>query len=197
MSEASSNVPAAPSATANPDPWSMTPEQATAYLDQKSAQYDAQQSAPVPTAEQVDDAYLAELRLAKLSADPIWARKVAEGARAERAEYAALVETIAAGVDELGGTVVGQVETVVGDNAVRRSDMISTIEDLSRIGIPDEGIIRILNADFSDNDIEWAQRELDRGLATKEWTDALLRGDPTCLHEFRALCGVIAAGKAA
>jgi hypothetical protein len=104
---------------------------------------------------------------------------------------------IAAGVDETGSTVVGQVETLVGDNAVRRSDMIGAIEDLSKAGIPDEGIIRTLNADFSEDDIEWAQRELDKAMATPSWRDALLAGDPTAKHEFTALCAVVAAGRAA
>jgi hypothetical protein len=176
----------------------MTPEQATAYLDQKAAQYAAQQTARVPTAEEVGDAHIAELRLAKLSTDQAWLRRYAAGSIPERREYEALIQAIAAGIDETtDSVVVGEVETVVGDNAVRRQDMISTIEDLSRVGIPDEGIIRTLNADFSDDDIEWAQRELDRAMATPSWRDALLAGDPTAKHEFTALCAVVSAGKAA
>jgi hypothetical protein len=174
----------------------MTPAQATAYLDQKSAQFEAQSAPQPPSAEQIEDARDAEVRLAKLTCDPVWVRKFTEGSRAERAEYERLTSLIAAGANETGSAVVGDVEVVEGPHGVRRQDLIGTIEDLSKIGIPDEGIIRTLNADFSDEDIEWAQRELDRGLATKEWTDALLRGDPTVLHEFTALCAVVSAGKA-
>jgi hypothetical protein len=191
---------ASPSTGASPtavDPWSMTPAQATAYLDQKSAEYAAQQTAPVPTAEQVEGADDAAVRLARLSCDPVWARKVAEGSRAERAEYERLTQMIAAGADETGMSVrVGDVE-VVEEGGIRRSDLFGTLSDLNKVGIPLEGLERILDGNFSPDDIEWAEHELDRGLATKEWTDALLRGDPTVRHEFTALCAVISAGKAA
>jgi hypothetical protein len=173
----------------------MTPAQAGEALAQRSAQFAAQQTAPVSTPEQVQDAHDAELRLAKLTCDPIWMRKFTQGSRAERLEYEQLTQAIAAGADD-GHIRVGDVETTM-EGGVRRQDLIGAIEDLSKIGIPEEGIIRTLTADFSDEDIEWAQRELDRGMATKEWTDALLRGDPTVLHEFTALCAVVAAGKAA
>jgi len=56
-------------------------------------------------------------------------------------------------------------------------------------------VVRTLTGNFSPEDIEWAQGWLDRGMATKEWTDALLRGDPTVLHEWTALCAVVSAGK--
>jgi hypothetical protein len=83
----------------------------------------------------------------------------------------------------------------VGDHAIRRRDLIDTIGHLAKVGIPPEGIERALTGNFSAEDIEWAQGLLDKGMATKEWTDALLRGDPTVLHEWTALCAVIAAGK--
>jgi hypothetical protein len=54
-----------------------------------------------------------------------------------------------------------------------------------------------LTGDFSEADIEWAQGWLDKGMATREWTDALLRGDPTVLHEWTALCAIVSAGKSA
>jgi len=191
---------ASPSTGASPtavDPWAMTPEQATAYLEQKSAQYAAQSAPPVPTAEEIQDAHDAELLLARLSCDPVWARKVAEGSRAERLEYERLTRMIAAGADETGMSVrVGDVE-VVEEGGIRRADLFGALSDLNKVGIPLEGLERILDGNFSDEDVAWAQRELDRGLATKEWTDALLRGDPTVLHEFTALCAVVAAGKVA
>jgi hypothetical protein len=194
-------VPAAgPSATADVDIWSLTPEQATAYLDQKSAQFEAQQTARVPTAEEVESAesaYDAEVRLARLTADETWMRKYAEGSRAERAEYEQLTRMIAAAAAETGLSIrVGDVE-VVEEGGISRASLFGVLSDLNKVGIPLEGLERILDGNFSDEDVAWAERELDRGMATKEWTDALLRGDPTVRHEFTALCAVVSAGKAA
>jgi hypothetical protein len=73
--------------------------------------------------------------------------------------------------------------------------MIGMIDHLSKVGIPEEGIVRTLTGNFSNEDIEWAQGLLDKSMATKEWADALLRGDPTVLHEWTALCAVVSAGK--
>jgi hypothetical protein len=182
--------------TATVDPWSMTPTQASAALDQKSAQFAAQSVAPVPSAEQVQDADDAAHRLAALTADRDWLAKFTRGSIAERQEYEALTEAIKAGVDETGSIRVGEVETVVGPHGVRRQDLISTIEHLSKVGIPEQGVVRTLTGDFSDEDVEWAQAELDKAMATKEWTDALLRGDPTALHAWTALCAVVSSRKA-
>jgi hypothetical protein len=57
--------------------------------------------------------------------------------------------------------------------------------------------MRTLTGDFSDNDVAWAQGELDRAMATKEWTAALLAGDPTVLHEWTAWCAIVSSRKAA
>jgi len=179
-------------AAATVDPWSMTPAQAGEALAQKSAQF----AARVPSAAEVQDADDAAHRLAALTADRDWARKFQQGSRAEREEYERLTQTIAAAADEAGTSVhVGSVETIEGPHGVRRQDMIGMIDHLSKIGIPEEGVVRTLTGNFSPEDIEWAQGWLDRGMATKEWTDALLRGDPTVLHEWTALCAVVSAGK--
>jgi hypothetical protein len=174
----------------------MTPAQASAALDQKSAQFAAQSAVPVPSVEQVQDADDAAHRLAALQADPIWAKRFMSGSVAEQREYEALREVIKAGADETGSIRVGEVETVVGPHGVRRQDMIGMIDHLSKVGIPEEGVVRTLTGNFSDEDVEWAQVELDKAMATKEWTDALLRGDPTALHAWTALCAVVSSRKA-
>jgi hypothetical protein len=175
----------------------MTPEQATAVLEQKSAEFAAKQAAPVPTADQVESADDAAQRLARLTADESWMRRYAAGSRAERLEYEQLTRAIAAGAAETGLPIrVGDVE-VVEEGGMRRADLFGTLSDLHKVGIPLEGLERILDGNFSDEDVAWAERELDRGMATKEWTDALLRGDPTVRHEFTALCAVVSAGRAA
>jgi hypothetical protein len=192
--EAASPSTGAPSTAV--DPWSMTPQQASEQLAAMQAAYDAKSAPPVPTADQVESADDAAQRLARLTADETWMRKYAQGSRAERLEYERLTQMIAAGADETGMSVrVGDVE-VVEEGGLRRADLFGTLSDLNKVGIPLEGLERILDGNFSDEDIAWAERELDRGLATKEWTDALLRGDPTVRHEFTALCAVVSAGKA-
>jgi hypothetical protein len=188
---------AGPSATTDVDIWSLSPSAASALLDQKSAQYDAQQTAPVPSAEQVESADDAAQRLARLSCDPVWARKVAEGSRAERLEYERLTQMIAAGADETGMSVrVGDVE-VVEEGGIRRADLFGALSDLNKVGIPLAGLERFLDGSFSVEDVLWAERELDRAMATKEWTTALLNGDPVARHELTAWSAIIASGKPA
>jgi hypothetical protein len=195
MSEVSStnNAPDTSPAAATVDPWSMTPAQANEALAQRSARFDAAQAS---IAEAAQDGRDAEVRLAKLTSDPDWVRKFHAGSRAERAEYQQLTETIAAVTAEDGTSVhVGQVETVEGPYGVRRQDVIGVINDLGKIGIPEEGIIKTLTGNFSPEDIDAAQTELDRLIATPTWRERLLAGDPECRHAFTAWCAVISAGK--
>jgi hypothetical protein len=177
------------------DPWSMTPAQASAALDQKSAQFAAQSAAPVPSAEQVEDARAAEIRLAALQASPDWRRKFASGSIPERREYEALVQIINAGVDETGTIRVGEIETVTEGN-VRRQDLFGALSDLNRIGIPEAGLERFLDGSFTEGDELWAQQSLDKALSTKAWTDALLAGDAAARHEFAAWSMIISSRKA-
>jgi hypothetical protein len=188
---------AGPSAMAESqaDAWSLSPSEAGEVLAERSADF----AAPVPTAEQVQDAYDARLRLTSLTNDPAWAKRFMEGSIPERREFEALTQTIA-NADEAGAeSVVGSppIETTIGSESIRRQDWVAEIAHLSKVGIPEAGIVRTLTGDFSEADIEWAQGWLDKGMATKEWTDALLRGDPTVLHEWTALCAVVSAGKSA
>jgi hypothetical protein len=176
------------------DPWAKTPEQATARLDQMSAEYAARE-APAPTAEQIQDARDAETLLASRIRDDAWMRRYQNGSPRERAEYQQLQQAIADGADQTGQARVGEVETTVGPHGVRRADLIGWIDRMSKVGIPEEGIIRTLNGDFSDEDVEWAQGELDRLMATPEWRTALLSGDPTALHQWTAWCAVISSRK--
>jgi hypothetical protein len=176
------------------DPWGLSSAQATALLDQKSAQFAAQSAAPVPSAEQVQDARDAEIRLAALQADPSWVKRFMSGSLAERREHEALVQIINDGVDETGTIRLGEIETVTEGN-VRRQDLFGALSDLNKIGIPEAGLERFLDGDFSEQDQLWAQQSLDKALSTKAWTDALLAGDPTARHEFTAWCAVVSAGK--
>jgi hypothetical protein len=178
----------------------MTAEQATQQLAVMQAAYDAKSAPQLPSAEQIESAesaYDAEVRLARLTADESWMRRYAAGSRAERAEYEQLTRMIAAGADETGMSVrVGDVETL-REGEIRRADLFGVLSDMNKAGVALEGLERFLDGNFSDEDIEFAQRELDRLTATPAWRDALLAGDPQCRHELVAWSAVISSGKAA
>jgi hypothetical protein len=146
--------------------------------------------------EQIQDAYDAEVRLAALTNQVEWIRKFTAGSAAERREYEELKEIIAAGADETGMSVrVGDAEVVEGPHGIRRSDLFGTLSDLNKVGIPEEGLERILDGNWSDADVEFAQRELDRLTATPAWREALCAGDPTARHEMTAWSAVISSRK--
>jgi hypothetical protein len=151
-------------------------------------------AAPPPSREQVmagQDAGDAEIRLAALLADPNFARRYAEGGIAERREIEELKQTIAAGGDpsvRIGDAEV--VDAVTDVRAMRRHDLFGALSDLHKGGIPLEGIEKILDGNWSDGDVEFAQRELDRLVHDPDWQRRLLAGDRTARHEQRAWSAV-------
>jgi hypothetical protein len=138
----------------------------------------------------VEDAHTAEIRLAALLADPNFARRFSEGGMAERREIAELQQIIADGADETGMSVrVGDAEVIdaVSDpHGIRRHELFGELSDLNKLGIPMAGIERMLDGDWSDEDVEFAERELDRLKNDPAWRQALLAGDRTARHEQRA-----------
>jgi hypothetical protein len=179
-------------ADATADSWNLSPSEAGAVLAERATDF----AAPVPSAERIQDAYDARLRLTALTNDPAWAKRFMEGSIPERLEFEALTQAIADESQAQGDSFVqAPIELTVGDQSTRRQDLIAEINHLAKVGIPSEGIERILLGDFSAQDVEWAQGLLDKGMATKEWTDALMRGDPVIVHEWTALCAVVSAGK--
>jgi hypothetical protein len=156
-------------------------------------------AAPPPSAEQVaasQDAYDAEVRLAALLADPNFARRYSEGGLAERREIEALKQTIAAGGDasvRIGDAEV--VDAVTDVRAMRRHEMVGALTDLNRAGIPLEGLEKILDGNWSDGDVEFASRELDRLVNDPDWCRRLLAGDRTARHEQRAWSAIVGSRK--
>jgi hypothetical protein len=149
-----------------------------------------QNQSPAPTAEQVQDAHDAEIRLAALMNDVDWVQKYSQGSIAERREAEQLQQMIAAGRDADGLSVRAPIEVVTGEFGIRRRDAIDSISDLAKAGIPPEGIERIMDGRWSDADVEFAQRELDRLKATPAWREALLAADPEARHQLRAWSAV-------
>jgi hypothetical protein len=125
------------------DAWSLTPAEAGAVLTERSADF----AAPVPSAEQVQDAYDARLRLAALTNDPRWSKAFMEGGRAERAEFEQLTQAITNESEAQGDTFVqAPIELTVGDQSTRRQDVIAEISHLGKVGIPEAGMERTLPA---------------------------------------------------
>jgi hypothetical protein len=125
-----------------------------------------------------------------------WIRKFTAGSAAERAEYEELKQIIAAGADETGMSVrVGDAEVVEGPHGIRRSDLFGALSDLNTVGIPVEGLERILDGNWSDADVDFAQRELNRLTATPAWRAALCAGDPTARHELTAWSAIVGSRK--
>jgi hypothetical protein len=102
---------------------------------------------------------------------------------------------VAAAADEGGFINVGEVETVTGDFGVARKNLIDSIADLGKTGIPPEGIERIITGNWSDEDIQFAERELARLTNDPAWQKALCAGDRTARHELRAWSAVAGSRK--
>jgi hypothetical protein len=171
--------------------YASPPEQRAQLYQQYSDIY--HRPPPGPTAEQVaasQDAHAAEVRLAALTSNVDWIRKYTAGSPAERAEYEELRAIIAAGADETGMSVrVGDAEIVdaVSDpHGVRRSDLFGALSDLTRDGIPEATLPKVLDGDWSDGDYEFGSRELDRLKNDPDWQRRLLSGNRTARHEQRA-----------
>jgi hypothetical protein len=140
----------------------MTPEQATAALAERAANF--RPSAPLSPATSRD----ADLRLTQLINDPDWARKLMNGDMATRDEFQRLSELKAFG-GVVGDAVVDemQVETTIGDTgsgSLTRSQMISAAEDMRAEGtFNEDGIALILNdGKFPTEDVRAAQYWLGR-----------------------------------
>jgi hypothetical protein len=183
---------AAPAADVPTDPWQMSPAQADKELALRTARFDAAQASALEAAQDGRDA---EIELSRKLADRDWVGRFQRGSRVEQEDYARLTAAITTAADQDGTSVlVGAVETVP-EGAVRRRDLIGTISDLARIGIAPEGIERTLVGDFSPEDAEWAQHQLDKSTGTKQWVDALLSGDPQARHEFVAYCCILSGAR--
>jgi hypothetical protein len=172
---------------------SLSPAEATELLNEFTASF--HKPAPPPTLEQCRDGRDAQIRLSAITSDKDWIGRFLAGGAAEKAEFHALSEMVAAAADEGGFINVGEVETVAGDFGIRRKDMIDSISDLAKTGIPPEGVEKIIAGNWSDADFEFGTRELARLKATPAWREALLAGDPTARHEMRVWSAIAGSRK--
>jgi hypothetical protein len=131
----------------------MTPDQAGAALNQMSAAF---HPAPAPLAPAT--AHEADVRLAQLSADGDWYRKLMAGDMETRREFNRLTE-LKAGVTATDPLAEQIGDTTIGDTGLARRYLISVAEDMRAEGVfNEEGIALILgDGKFSADDTYAAQ----------------------------------------
>jgi hypothetical protein len=191
MPEASSNIDLsanpAEAAEVRGDIWSMTPEEATAVLAERSL--DFRPAAPLAPTTARD----AEQRLAQLISDPEWARKLMSGDMATRDEFQRLSE-LKPGITALDPLAeqIGQVETTISDTGLTRRNLISAAEDMRRDGFNEEAIYHILNdGKFTADTVATAQfwlprMEQDPSLLYPDWP----QDREYQLKCFRVICAI-------
>jgi hypothetical protein len=162
MADASSNVDTAtgtsPTADVQQDIWSLSPQEAGEILQQAAVQYHQQQAPLTPTT-----ARDAELRLAQLSADGEWYRKLMAGDMTVRQEFDRLT-ALKAGAATSDPLLEQFGETTIGEGLSRR-DLISAAEDMRADGFPDAAIEHILaDGKFTAETVRDAQYWLPRML---------------------------------
>ena len=166
-----------PTAPAPVDPWSMTPDQATAAL----AAMNAVVNPPPPLIPQ--DAQDARATLERLSRDKSWADSLFNGNVETRKQFDELVAK-AAGGDDVGDAVAGIVEPAVplfettANGELPRRHVEGTIAALRDAGLSDGAIEQAVNLPpISRTEFMAAQAFQAKLHGTAEWRSKLLSGD--------------------
>jgi hypothetical protein len=166
-----------PAAPAPVDPWSMTPDQATAAL----AAMNAVVNPPPPLIPQ--DAQDARATLERLSRDKSWADSLFNGNVETRKQFDELVAK-AAGGDDVGDAVAGIVEPAVplfettANGELPRRHVEGTIAALRDAGLSDGAIEQAVNLPpISRTEFMAAQAFQAKLHGTAEWRSKLLSGD--------------------
>jgi hypothetical protein len=158
-------------------PWSMTPDQASAALAQKSAAYQASLApvgsvAPPPPGVSATTPAQAAARLAALKSDPNFRSRLLTGSAAQVREFQELTAIMAsAGVQS--DTLMETIDAVSGDpNTLRRSHYEGLIDGLREGGMNEiaETYIRAL-----DTDPNLPRGSEGDGLAFKAFRDRLMK----------------------
>jgi hypothetical protein len=166
-----------PAAPAPVDPWSMTPDQATAAL----AAMDAAIHPPPSIVPQ--DAQDARVMLDRLSRDASWAQRLFSGNVEARRQFDELVAKAAAG-DDVGDAIAGIVEPAlplietVAEGELPRRAVEATISGLRDSGLNDDSISQAVNLPpISRAEFMAAQAFQARCHSSAEWRSKLLSGD--------------------
>ena len=135
----------------------MSPEQATTALNQMSA---ALQPAPAPLSPSTP--HEAEVRLAELSNNVEWYRKLMSGSLEARREFDRL-NGLKAGVTATDPLTEQIADTTIGDQSVTRAGLVSWAEDARARGFSDEAIYHFVNGGtFTPETVALAQFWLPR-----------------------------------
>jgi hypothetical protein len=202
MAEASSSIDyatgAAPvAADVSADIWSLTPEEASAVLAERTADFH-QPPAPLSPA----NAREADQRLTQLISDPEWARKLMAGDVETRREFERLTELKAAGeaAEALADPAPQVIETTIGAEGLRRQDVISAAADLRRLWSDSDNceaaIAEVLNPDTTvpDDLLQNMQAWKAQALTDPAFVDMLMRGDLWATQRMTLANAVIAIG---
>jgi hypothetical protein len=180
-------MPDTPAAPAPVDPWSLSPEQATAELARMDREI-----RPGPSLTPVD-AQDARATLDLLSRNPSWAESLFNGNVATRKQFDELVAK-AAGGDDVGDAVAGIVEPVlplietVAEGELPRRAVEATIAGMRDDGMNDACIEQGINlppiprAEKAAATALWNMRS-----GTAEWGKRLTSGDYQAKLEWRNL----------
>ena len=181
-------MPDTPAAPAPVDPWSMTPDQATAAL----AAMDAAIHPPPPLVPQ--DAQDARAQLDLLTRNPSWAEGLLKGNVETRKQFDELVAK-AAGGDDVGDAVAGIVEPALpliettAGGALPRRAVEATISGLRDAGLSDASIEQAVNLPpISRAEFMQAQALKSRLYGTAEFRSKLLTGDYEATRQHNLLC---------
>jgi hypothetical protein len=164
------DTPAAPPPV---DPWSMTPEQATATLAQM--QIDAHPPAPLdPTTPQ-------DARRGSPTIDKEWSKRWVEGGIAERKEYARLSE-LANQADEVKQAIAGTTPEpnliqTLGPNELSARNLASAVETFRDAGLTDD----VIDQGMRGGKVSRAEYMAAKALKSARhgdaaWTDRWLKG---------------------
>jgi hypothetical protein len=196
MAEASSNIDYATgapteAAEVRADIYQLSPEQATALLEERAKDF----AAPAPLT--VSNAREAAERLAQLTASAEWSRRYMAGDIAARDEFKMLTEMVAAAPDV--DAVSQPFQTTIGSEA-KRSDLLSAAADLRALWNDSDNceaaIAEVLNPDATvDRDLlqgmrEWKEQALSDPAFIEMWT----RGDRWAAQRMTLANAVIAIG---
>ena len=166
-----------PAAPAPVDPWSMTPDQATAAL---AAMHTALYPPPSTVPQDAQDA---RVTLERLSRDASWAESLFKGIVETRKQFDALIAK-AAGANDTEDMVAGIVEPAVplfettANGELPRRHVEAAISSLRDSGLNDESISQAVNLPpISRSEFMAAQALQAKLHGTAEWRGKLLSGD--------------------
>lgn len=162
-------------ATAPVDPFTLTPEQATAALAEMAKAY--QGEAPQDPAS----------KLNRLYADPQWRGKLDAGHLETRREFDALREAAAA-IDPVTAAMTGALPDVPSSEL---RHMAETASYLRSLGLGEAVVKEVLSGQPTTKAIQDEARAWrDRHLKTREFAEAFMAGEPEAVKKM-TLCSII------